>query len=170
MRRVTTFVAIVLIALGAGAAWWWTQERSADRVIVNAYLVTSTDTAFALESYPLAVHPTDPATQVADLLQGLASADVPGASHEIPTTVLPVSVVLDDGLLTVDLTQAFVAGGGSASMRGRLEQLRWSLANLPGVRTVRLLVEGEALTVMGGEGLIVQQPWSPPDDARTPTW
>ena len=170
MRRSAWLAAVVLIALGAGIAWWWTQDRTAGAVTVQAYLVTSTDTAFGLEPTPVSVHPTDPATQVADLLQALAAADLPGASHEIPSTVLPLSVALEDGLLTVDLTQDFVAGGGSASMRGRLEQLRWSLANLPGVDAVRLAVEGEALTVMGGEGLIVQQPWSPPENARTPNW
>jgi spore germination protein GerM len=170
MRRRTRLAAVVLIALGAGLTWWWTQSRTPAPLTVTAYLVEAGDTSFGLQPYEVEVHGSDPKAQVADLLYGLAAADVSGASHEIPSTVSPLEVTLEGGLLTVNLTQAFLAGGGSASMRGRLEQLRWSLASLPNVEAVVVAVEGEPLTVMGGEGLMVEQPWRVPDDARTPRW
>lgn len=170
MRRQTLLAAIALVAVGAGLTWWWTQSRTPEPLTVTAYLVEAADTSFGLEPYEVEVHHSDPKAQVADLLHGLAAADVSGASHEIPSTVTPLEVTLEGGLLTVNLTQAFVEGGGSASMRGRLEQLRWSLANLPNVEAVFVAVEGEPLTVMGGEGLMVDQPWRAPDDAGTPRW
>ena len=62
------------------------------------------------------------------------------------------------GTATVDLTAAFAAGGGSLSMAGRLAQVTYTLTELPQVERVVYLVDGEPLTALGGEGLLVDGP------------
>lgn len=82
-----------------------------------------------------------------------------GYASEIPADTRLLGVSLQDGVLTVRLSEAVAAGGGSASMQGRLQQLRHSLTSLPGVSALVVEVGAEPLRVWGGEGIVVAWPW-----------
>lgn len=72
------------------------------------------------------------------------------------TTLRSLKVKSDS--VYVDLSKAFVSGGGSFSMTGRLGQILYTATSLNPSAKLYLSVEGKPLTVLGGEGLIVDQP------------
>jgi spore germination protein GerM len=82
-----------------------------------------------------------------------------GVGSEIPAATRLLGARLEAGTLTVELSEAVVAGGGSASMWGRIQQLRYSLTALPGVSSLVVEVAGAPLRVWGGEGVMVEWPW-----------
>ncbi len=89
------------------------------------------------------------------LLQG---PDSNATFSEIPagTELLALSVEPDG--VHVDLSDAFTVGGGTASMTGRLAQVVYTATSLDPDTTVWLSVDGQPLDVLGGEGLIIDQP------------
>ncbi len=140
------------------------------------YLIRSEATSFRLEPVARRLGTRDAASYAVEAVRSLvdgptAAEHRDGLSSEVPAgTVVRSAVLHDDGTLEVDLSASVAEGGGSASMRGRLEQLRWTLARPASVRAVALRVEGERLFLLGGEGLIVEPSWSPPEHGRTPAW
>ncbi len=72
------------------------------------------------------------------------------------TTLRSLKVKSDSVYL--DLSKSFASGGGSFSMTGRLAQILYTATSLNPKAKLFLSVEGKPLTVLGGEGLIVDQP------------
>lgn len=82
-----------------------------------------------------------------------------GLSTLIPagTKLLGVSVG-QDGVAIVNLSREFTSGGGSLSMMGRVAQVVFTATQFSTVRSVQFQVEGILLTVLGGEGIILDRP------------
>jgi hypothetical protein len=59
---------------------------------------------------------------------------------------------------TVDLSGEFESGGGSLSMRARVAQVVYTLTQFPTIRAVELMLDGEPVQAIGGEGVIVEEP------------
>lgn len=93
-----------------------------------------------------------------------------GLSTAVPEGTRVLAASARDGTLRVDLSSEVGSGGGTASMRGRLEQLRWTLTRPSSVDAVDLWMDGEPLRVLGGEGLMVDPLWRRPDDGERPRW
>ena len=162
---------VLLLAMG-GAAWWFAQRDAVRSVYFLAYDVTTF--TLAPVPRPLPDPRGDPAAFARSALAALtegprASEEADGLSSAVPEATRLLAASLENERLTVDLTRAFTSGGGSASMRGRLEQVRWTFTEPGGITSVRLLVEGEPLELLGGEGLIVEPTWTR-DDETLPRW
>lgn len=122
---------------------------------------------------------TDLEGALAALLDGPDEVEASmGLSSTIPegTRLLGVEVIED--VAYVDLSAEFESGGGSLSMMGRVAQIVYTATRFDGVDSVRFLLEGAPLDVLGGEGLIIDQPqtrasWAdltPPILVEEPMW
>lgn len=111
---------------------------------------------------PVARTATDEAVAagaIAGLLAGPTAAERElGFATAIPEGTRLLGIVVEGGVATVDLTGEFASGGGSLSMSLRVAQVVFTLTQFPTVRAVDLALDGEPLTVLGGEGLILDEP------------
>lgn len=103
--------------------------------------------------------PVTPDTAVDLLLEGPTDgelAQIPAFSSTIPAGVVRNdSVVVVAGTATVDLSETFDDGGGTASMTGRLAELTFTLTAFDTIDRVKLELDGVPVTVFSSEGLII---------------
>lgn len=79
-----------------------------------------------------------------------------GLGSAVPAGTSLRSLSIDDGVATADLSGDFTSGGGSLSMQARVAQVVYTLTQYPTVKAVDLRVNGEPLTELGGEGLVLE--------------
>jgi Sporulation and spore germination/Immunoglobulin-like domain of bacterial spore germination len=77
---------------------------------------------------------------------------------QIPSGTQLLGLSVDNSVATVDLTSEFESGGGSASMNMRIAQVVYTLTQFPTVKGVLFELDGRRVDVLGGEGVIVDQP------------
>jgi spore germination protein GerM len=177
------FSAIVLIA-GGGTAWWtWHNLKSQPTTpttseapatsspqpqtspapaeqTVQIYWLKNVENRIELTPSPATLKTT---AQPNDILkaafeQMLQGSPDPTLASTIPQgTKLRSLEVKSDGI-HVDLSQEFTTGGGSASMTGRVGQVIYTATTLDPKAQVWISVEGKPLDVLGGEGLLLDQP------------
>lgn len=94
----------------------------------------------------------------AALMQLLAGPTDASVSSTIPQSTKLRSVTIENDGIHVDLSQAFTTGGGSASMSSRVAQVIYTATSLQPKAKVWIEVEGKPLEVLGGEGLLLEQP------------
>ena len=112
----------------------------------------------------IAVHDPAPGSEPLDVLEALldgppADATAGGMVSEIPEGTSVVSLVPGaDGVATVELSQEFDDGGGSATMFGRLAQLTYTLTGIDGIDAVLLMENGAVVEVFSNEGIVLDGP------------
>jgi germination protein M len=93
------------------------------------------------------------------LLSGpTATERVAGLGTTIPTGTALHRVTVSKGTADVDLTPAFTTGGGTLSMTARVGEIVYTLTQFPTVQGVTFRIDGKPLTVLGGEGIILDRP------------
>ena len=86
-----------------------------------------------------------------------------GLSSAIPEGTQLLGLRIEEGIAYVDLTSEFESGGGTLSMQMRLAQVVYTLTQFPSVEGVLFSLDGEQVDVIGGEGIVVDQPLHPRD-------
>lgn len=137
------------------------EEAPAETAELSVYWLKSAEEKLALAPSKLTPKQSSapPEEQLKEalerLLQGPANADVASGIPE--GTKLNTLEMKEDGVY-IDISKEFTVGGGSAAMQGRLGQLIYTVSSLNPKESVWISVDGEPLTVLGGEGLVVSQP------------
>lgn len=103
--------------------------------------------------------PVTPDSAVDLLLAGpttAESAQTPAFSSTIPDGVVRNgAVAVTSGTATVDLSENFDDGGGSASMTGRLAELTFTLTSFDTIDKVKIELDGVPVAVFSSEGLVL---------------
>jgi germination protein M len=98
------------------------------------------------------------------LLEGPTAAEKEvGMVSSIPQGTTFLGLSIKDGIATVDLSKEYASGGGSLSMMMRLAEVIFTLTQFPTVDGVNFKLDGKAIDVLGGEGLILDHPMSRAD-------
>jgi germination protein M len=93
------------------------------------------------------------------LLRGPTSAERRlGYATMIPSRTVLRNLALAHGLLTVDLSRRFEAGGGSLSMQLRVAQIVFTATQFSSVKRVAFRLDGRPVDAIGGEGMMVKPP------------
>lgn len=175
--------ALILTAGGSFAWWTWHSQlieppeglpqnnqphtaQQPQEQTAQIYWLRSTGDRLELTPVPMKTGETEqPEVILGNVFEQLLSG--PSNEEAFVNTIPPDTVLRDltveaDGI-HVDLSQEFTAGGGSASMIGRVAQVLYTATCLDADAPVWISVEGEPLEVMAGEGLLISQPMTRQD-------
>lgn len=126
---------------------------------IQAYVLEIDGNSFKLVPASVPTSSTEPAEQLKDSFKYILSPDqVETGFSEIPAGTELLNLTIEDDGVHVDLSSQFTQGGGSASMTGRLGQVVYTASSLDPTASVWISVDGKPLDVLGGEGLMVDQP------------
>lgn len=81
-----------------------------------------------------------------------------GLSTAIPNGTRLLDVAIANRIATVDLSSNYASGGGSLSMLARLAQVTFTVTQFPTVDGVLFQMDGQPVTVFGGEGIVLDHP------------
>ncbi len=82
---------------------------------------------------------------------------------EIPEGTRLLAAEIKGQFAHVDLTSEFESGGGSFSMRARVNQVVFTATQFGEAKAVTLYLDGHPQYSLGGEGLIIGEPLGRPD-------
>ncbi|MDQ3548110.1 MAG: GerMN domain-containing protein, partial [Chloroflexota bacterium] len=161
----TTEPATATATMPAEATAMATTAAPAEPTATAANDVTVLSVFFIRGEQIATVHRTVPKTQqvaaaaMAELLAGPTSEDAAvGMMTAIPEGTQYIGTTIDERVATVDLSGVFESGGGSASMLARLGQVVYTLTQFPTIDFVTFELDGEPVTVFGGEGVTFDRP------------
>lgn len=166
--RVVALALLLLLAL-FGAIAVRTMQRLPDMTV---YFVRDLGTQFTLQAAHEKVGRLDPQERVRRQVAALIAGPPPGSglSTTLPAGTAVRGATLQGGVLTVDLSSEFEHGGGTALMAGRLHQLFYTITQPANVEAVSLHIEGQAVRLFSGEGLVIDQPWVRDQQPELPVW
>jgi germination protein M len=82
----------------------------------------------------------------------------------IPRNTRILKIIKKGDIVIVDFsTEISDYGGGAQNIQGMIEQIVYTFTSLPGIKKVKILIEGEDEPVLGGEGFIIEKALSRED-------
>lgn len=104
-------------------------------------------------------------TAIKQLLKGPSIIEKSkGYFTEIPKNTRFRSIKREGNIVKVDFTKELeLYGGGTATVKGLLSQIVYTLTDLEGIEKVHILVNGKEEIALGGEGYIIDKPLSRDD-------
>jgi spore germination protein GerM len=168
-------VSAAVIATGGGIAWLTSNQSPisippfhngttqpnppGQEQTPSVYWLKPTETSFDLVPQPIQIAATQPNQALEKAFETLLAGPTEGTdSTTIPPGTKLLAVKTTNNQVHVNLSEDFTTGGGSASMIGRLGQVIYTATSVNPNAQVYIEVEGEQLEVLGGEGLILEQP------------
>jgi germination protein M len=156
VRGVTLLGAVLLAAL-AVAGCDESDNTSGETTRVLVYLLRDDEIGAAARQ--VAVDEGVERAAVEELLTGPSDAE----SQNVLGTAIPEETTLndvgiEDGVATVDLSEEFDDGGGSAGMFMRLAQVVFTLTQFPSVTGVQFELDGEPVETFSSEGIVLDGP------------
>lgn len=174
-------VSAAVLAAGGGAGWFaWNSINSSEtkpvpvappspsaqpvqpatEEKVQIYWLNSAGGEIELVPSAIALKNADDKSEI---LEGAFENLLAGPANQAFTTTIPQGTELRDVSLKadgvhVDLSEEFASGGGSASMTARVAQVLYTASSLDPTAKVWISVDGQPLEVLGGEGLMLDQP------------
>lgn len=91
----------------------------------------------------------------------LVNKDIPAqaaAGSSIPDKTKILGVRQAGSIAVINLSEEFESGGGSASITLRVAEIVYTLTERQGIKSVQILINGEKVEALGGEGLIIDKP------------
>lgn len=181
---VVTGFSVLILAVGGATAWWTlnhtqpnlpqaqtppsaaepTSPTSAAPAVekkVEVYWLQPNNSDVKLAPNAIALDPANTTSNA--ILEEAIKSLLAGPADPAVTTTIPKGTTLNgleikpDGI-HIDLSEKFTAGGGSASMQGRIAQVLYTATSLDPSAKVWLSVDGKPLETLGGEGLLLDQP------------
>ena len=128
-------------------------------VIVRAYFLANEHLVPVLREIPRTQAVATAA--IRELLAGPNAREQvasPALVTTIPAGTQLLGLSITNGVATIDLSREYETGGGSASMFGRLSQVVYTLTQFSTVDGVLFKLDGQPVTIFGGEGLILDHP------------
>ena len=142
------------------------EEKLTEENSVAVYFIESTDTEdFELIQARRKFSPESDKLLVAieELLKGPNKKETKqGIFTEIPPKTELLGIDESDNKKYINLSDDFESGGGSTSMKLRIEQLIQTVKASDEENPVYLQIEGSDVKAIGGEGITVPQPLSMP--------
>ena len=167
-------VSAAVVTVGGGVAWLTNNTNSpaptptststpSDKIAqdIKIYWLRDTGTNLKLvESQAIQINPNSEPNQILETAfkQLLAGPTEGTESTTIPKGTQLLDIKVDSDAVRINLSEEFTSGGGSTSMTGRLGQVIYTATNLNSKAKVYIEVNGKQLEVLGGEGLVLNQP------------
>jgi spore germination protein GerM len=177
---VVASVAAAVVAVSGGVAWLtWnsspptptspsntlkqpgnnTQAQPGNEQTASVYWLKPTDKSFNLVPHSIKVAATQPNQVLEAAFQNLLAGPTEGSdSTTIPQGTKLLGLEVKNDQIRVNLSPEFTSGGGSSSMMGRIGQVVYTASTLNPSAKVYIDVDGKPLSVLGGEGVELEQP------------
>ncbi len=169
MRALRVGLVVVVVGAILVALWWW---RRPVPTAVIVYFLRTDHNVTTLAPVARRVSARGSTALAAAALQALIEGPTDGERAKGLTSAIPPGtrvrgVLIREAVVRADFTREVESGGGSASMLSRFWQIVYTATQFSQAPRVRILIDGEERTALGGEGVIIDHPIGRPSTVPT---
>ena len=106
-----------------------------------------------------------------DLIKGPTTQEkTKGLFSSLSSDTRVLDIKIEGSQVAVNFSKDFAKEDGLANQQGRLYQVLYTLSQDQKIGSVTILLEGQPLRFLGGEGLMLGSPWQRKDRKALPVW